>query len=45
MERGGRPYFTLTLTVNFRSTRPVVDWVNATFAQVLPPRDDLEDGP
>jgi len=30
----------LTLRVNFRSTQPVVDWVNRCFAQVLPPRDD-----
>jgi ATP-dependent exoDNAse (exonuclease V) beta subunit len=30
----------LTLRVNFRSTQPVVDWVNACFATVLPARDD-----
>ena len=30
----------LTLRVNFRSTRPIVDWVNHSFATVLPPRDD-----
>ncbi len=31
----------LTLAVNFRSTVPVVDWVNACFAQVLPASDDV----
>ena len=31
----------LVLAVNFRSTRPVIDWINASFAQVLPPRDDV----
>lgn len=30
----------LTLRVNFRSTRPVVDWVNRCFTEVLPARDD-----
>jgi ATP-dependent helicase/nuclease subunit A len=34
----------LTLAVNFRSTRPVVDWVNASFAQVLPAEDDAVRG-
>jgi len=31
----------LTLRVNFRSTRPLVQWVNQSFARVLPPRDDV----
>ena len=31
----------LTLRVNFRSTRPIVDWVNRCFAQVLPAGDDV----
>jgi len=31
----------LTLAVNFRSTEPVVQWVNECFAQVLPPADDM----
>ena len=31
----------LTLAVNFRSTVPVVDWINDCFAQVLPGTDDL----
>ena len=31
----------LTLRVNFRSTQPVVQWVNQSFARVLPPRDDV----
>ena len=30
----------LTLRVNFRSTQPIVEWVNDCFAKVLPPRDD-----
>jgi ATP-dependent exoDNAse (exonuclease V) beta subunit len=31
----------LTLRVNFRSTQPIVQWVNKCFARVLPPRDDV----
>ncbi len=31
----------LTLRVNFRSTQPIVQWVNQCFARVLPPRDDV----
>ncbi len=34
----------LTLAVNFRSTRPVIDWINACFAEVLPARDDVVRG-
>jgi ATP-dependent helicase/nuclease subunit A len=30
----------LTLAVNFRSTRPLVDWVNGCFPRILPARDD-----
>ena len=30
----------LTLRVNFRSTQPIVDWVDASFATVFPARDD-----
>jgi ATP-dependent exoDNAse (exonuclease V) beta subunit len=30
----------LTLRVNFRSTQPIVEWVNRGFAQVLPAHDD-----
>ncbi len=30
----------LTLRVNFRSTQPIVDWVNASFAEIFPVRDD-----
>ncbi len=29
---------------NFRSSAPIVDWVNATFAARLPPADDFERG-
>ncbi|MCM2310346.1 MAG: UvrD-helicase domain-containing protein [Steroidobacteraceae bacterium] len=31
----------LTLAVNFRSTVPVVQWVNECFGRVLPPTDDV----
>ena len=31
----------LTLRVNFRSTEPIVQWVNHCFTRVLPPRDDV----
>jgi ATP-dependent exoDNAse (exonuclease V) beta subunit len=34
----------LTLRVNFRSTQPLVQWVNRCFARVLPPRDDVLHG-
>jgi ATP-dependent exoDNAse (exonuclease V) beta subunit len=34
----------LVLAVNFRSTEPIVQWVNATFRQVLPPLDDVVRG-
>ncbi len=34
----------LTLTVNFRSNSPIVEWVNAAFRRVLPQRDDAERG-
>ena len=30
----------LQLTVNFRSTRPIVDWVNQTFPLVMPSKND-----
>ena len=30
----------LTLAVNFRSTNPLVDWVNHCFERILPARDD-----
>ena len=41
---GDLPLESLTLTVNFRSTQPVIDWVNAAFERVLPPKDDPERG-
>jgi ATP-dependent exoDNAse (exonuclease V) beta subunit len=31
----------VTLRVNFRSTRPVVEWVNRSFVDVLPGHDDV----
>ena len=31
----------LRLTVNFRSTKPIVDWVNRTFPVVMPKANDL----
>ncbi|HEY7840511.1 MAG TPA: 3'-5' exonuclease, partial [Gammaproteobacteria bacterium] len=34
----------LGITVNFRSRRGIVDWVNDTFRQVLPPRSDAPRG-
>jgi ATP-dependent exoDNAse (exonuclease V) beta subunit len=34
----------LTLSVNFRSTCPIVDWVNEAFQQVLPNEDDALQG-
>jgi ATP-dependent helicase/nuclease subunit A len=34
----------LALSVNFRSRRAIVDWVNSTFAGMLPAEDDLESG-
>ena len=41
---GGLELEPLTLAVNFRSTEPVVQWVNDCFAQVLPPADDVFGG-
>jgi ATP-dependent exoDNAse (exonuclease V) beta subunit len=38
---GGLQLERLTLAVNFRSTAPVVDWVNDCFARVLPQADDV----
>jgi ATP-dependent exoDNAse (exonuclease V) beta subunit len=38
---GDAPLVPLTLRVNFRSTRPLVDWVNRCFADVLPLHDDV----
>jgi len=38
---GGIELEPLTLAVNFRSTEPVVQWVNECFGQVLPPSDDV----
>lgn len=34
----------LELTCNFRSTQTIVDWVNAQFQSIFPPRDDIESG-
>ena len=34
----------LALNVNFRSTQGVVDWVNRTFARVMPDAEDLASG-
>lgn len=34
----------LTLTVNFRSRRGIVDWVNRAFARVMPDAEDLASG-
>ncbi len=34
----------LTLAVNFRSTEPVIDWINQCFARILPAHDDMVRG-
>ncbi len=41
---GGVPLTPLTLSVNFRSRRGVVDWVNRAFAAVMPDAEDLASG-
>ncbi len=41
---GGVPLTPLTLTVNFRSQRGVVDWVNRAFELVMPDAEDLASG-
>src|SRR5690606_35422690 len=38
------PLEPLTLTANFRSTQPVVRWVNDVFRTVIPPHDGIEQG-
>jgi len=34
----------LTLSVNFRSQAPIVEWINSHFNRVLPPFDDIASG-
>jgi ATP-dependent helicase/nuclease subunit A len=34
----------LTLSVNFRSTPQIVDWVNISFKKILPPFEDISTG-
>jgi ATP-dependent exoDNAse (exonuclease V) beta subunit len=41
---GDVPLEPLRLGRNFRSSRAIVDWVNATFASLLPVSDDFERG-
>jgi ATP-dependent exoDNAse (exonuclease V) beta subunit len=41
---GGVPLEALRLGRNFRSSRAIVDWVNASFAALLPSEDDFERG-
>ncbi len=41
---GNLPLEPLSLEVNFRSTRGIVDWVNHTFPRVLPSRNDAFSG-
>jgi ATP-dependent exoDNAse (exonuclease V) beta subunit len=41
---GGVPLLPLTLNRNFRSSAAIVDWVNASFAALLPREDDFERG-
>ena len=38
---GGVELEPLTLAVNFRSTVPVIEWINECFGQVLPAADDM----
>ncbi len=32
------------LTSNFRTAKPLVDWINATFSRIMPRRDDRDHG-
>jgi ATP-dependent exoDNAse (exonuclease V) beta subunit len=41
---GGVRLTPLALTVNFRSQQGIVDWVNSTFAQVLPAEENIAAG-
>jgi len=41
---GGVPLVPLRLRRNFRSSRAIVDWVNTSFASLLPVADDFERG-
>jgi ATP-dependent exoDNAse (exonuclease V) beta subunit len=41
---GGLRLEPLTLAVNFRSTQPVIDWINSCFSRVLPATDDEATG-
>ena len=41
---GGVPLAAERLGQNFRSSAPIVDWVNATFDKLLPATDDFERG-
>jgi ATP-dependent helicase/nuclease subunit A len=41
---GGVPLESLRLGRNFRSSRAIVDWVNAAFAALMPAADDFERG-
>jgi len=41
---GAVPLEPLRLEANFRSRQGVVEWVNATFAQVMPAREDIAAG-
>lgn len=38
------PMQSLRLTANFRSHRPIVDWINEVFPTVFPSHDDIEQG-
>ncbi len=40
----GVPVESLHLQTNFRSTQPIVNWVNASFPQLMPIHDDAELG-
>jgi ATP-dependent helicase/nuclease subunit A len=41
---GKRPLEPIRLTVNFRSSRGIVDWVNNSFPRILPSESDISTG-
>ena len=41
---GGVALETLTLSANFRSQAGIVEWVNSTFASLMPAREDIHSG-
>ncbi len=37
---GGYPLLPLRLSTNFRSTRPIIEWVNSSFSRIFGPQSD-----